>query len=84
MRYSAFDLQLNKTTKICNKKTSTGVINAIRRLIGTEEDITGLSDEEVFHDWKYALISHKGLVIPNAKLEFNYLKNMNNVCVLFQ
>lgn len=66
MRFSAFDLQLNKTSEICNKRSATSVIREIRKLVSQDDDITSLTDEDVFKNWRYALISHKGVIIPNS------------------
>ena len=64
-KYSAFDRHLGKICNICNKRSAKTVINAIKKVVSTDGDIEGLTDNEIFSEWGYILFSHTKRVVAN-------------------
>lgn len=82
VRYSLFDAQLGKICDICNKKTASSVVNKVRRIVSKEEDISGMTDAEVFGRWRYILIEHNKRVVANNVISLDYLREYDDIRIL--
>jgi hypothetical protein len=74
MRFSAYDLQLNKICDVNNKRTASAVIKAIKRIASADENISNMSDNEIFKGWRYVLIAHNKYFIPNNRITLKEMK----------
>lgn len=82
VKYSAFDLQLGKICEVCNKRSANTVINGIKKIIASESNIDGLSDNEVFAEWGYVLFSHNKRVSANNVVSLDYLNGYDNIKII--
>lgn len=82
VKYSAFDLQLGKICEVCNKRSAKTVINGIKKIIASESNIDGLSDNEVFAEWGYVLFSHNKRVSANNVVSLDYLNGYDNIKII--
>ena len=81
-RYSAFDAQLGKICEICNKTTTNSVINNIKKIISSECDISGLTDNDIFENWRYVLFSHNKRVVANNAVSLDFLCEYDEIQIL--
>lgn len=82
IRYSVFDAQLGKICEICNKSSARSAIKNIKKAISVECDITGLSDNDIFEQWKYVLFSHKKRVSANNAMTLGFLMGYDDIHIL--
>lgn len=82
VKYSAFDLQLGKICEVCNKRSAKTVINGIKKIVASESNIDGLSDNEVFAEWGYVLFSHNKRVSANNVVSLDYLNGYDNIKII--
>lgn len=81
-KYSAFDRHLGKICNICNKRSAKTVINAIKKVVSTDGDIEGLTDNEIFSEWGYILFSHTKRVVANNAVSLEYLMGYDEINVI--
>lgn len=82
VRYSLFDAQLGKICGVCNKKTASAVIKNVKRIVSKEDDISGLTDSEIFSNWRYILFSHNKRVVANNKVTLDFMGGYDDIRIL--
>lgn len=81
-RYSVFDAQLGKICEICNRSSANSVGKNVKKLISSECDITGISDNDIFTGWRYILFSHNKRVVANNAVSLEFLCGYDDIQIL--
>ena len=83
VKYSIYDTQLKKVVNICNKTSINDAIRELRKSLSKYDDISEVSDKDLFNKWGYILFKHFFQVAPNNKIDFIWLNRIDNIKIIY-
>lgn len=81
--YSIYDTQIKKFVELSNKTNLKATIKSLRNFISRDNDITNLSDKEVFNDWGFILIRHHQYIAFNNKIDFSFIEKNMKIDIIY-